>query len=277
MRFSLKTTSDAKEYKSNAKVESYRSLLQKYLSVYCEDRYATGVVEVFAVPLPRVQVEVAEEVAEQAKEVEGKDDPSVTTGSTSAGATDAMEGVEEKEGASKEVEEGEPAEVEAETADTQDSTMSEVKDDPVETAKAMEEVKGETETKTEAETEAEAEPIAAPKKEEVDEETEGETKIVVHIVANKYKLSNFWCVSCVASTTSYAGRTHSLFLFVGPADGGPRTYLTRRQRARSMGQSRYKCTTLKKATFNSTPAKQRHWRYRPMARKKSGPRLLFGR
>jgi hypothetical protein len=182
-------------------------LLEKYISVYVADRYATGVADVFAVPLPRVQVPVKPETIEAAKEATEDLDPSEETGTVATGAGDKMESVEgegegeteeqhatikedqqmegtdddpEKEGAREETK----TEAETDGEESKDKVMEEVHDDPVTTAEAMEEVE---ESKKEIPSTATEE-----EKEEEDVETEGETKIVVHIVANRYKLSNFW-------------------------------------------------------------------------------------
>ncbi|UZJ57302.1 hypothetical protein CBS101457_006622 [Exobasidium rhododendri] len=171
-------TSDEKSYKPNATVEGFRSLLETYLSEYVEDRYATGLVDVFAVSLPRIQVPVHEETVESAidaTEAEGKE---TATEPVRSDAEDQMEGQEE---------EGERHNVINEEAMQQEdeekaNSMEDVVDDPVTTAEAMEEVEESNKIS----------PVNAAVVEEEDTETEGETKVVIHIVANRYKLSNFW-------------------------------------------------------------------------------------
>lgn len=170
----LQSTSDAKPYKPNARVESFRSLLERLLSVYSQDRYEAGLVGVFAVPLPRVQVQVNEEMVEQAKGEE------TTQAANEDGPEEAME-TQEEEGDEGVKGQGEDKGTDQPEQTTADEVMVDVQDDPAETAKAMEGVEADAkETKLETMTLEE------------DNETEGETKIVIHIVANRYKLSNYW-------------------------------------------------------------------------------------
>lgn len=178
----------------NAQVESFRSLLEKYLSVYIQDRYSSGLVEVFAIPLPRKEIIVAKDVEQEAAEILTDVDPALEAASVSTGAEAAVVAITEEATKRPEADivasEGErmdmdDAEEQIKKIEAEDNATDEVKDDPVETAIAMEEVEADAKNSSAAATIEEA-------KEEVDEETEGDTKLVIHIVANKYKLSNFW-------------------------------------------------------------------------------------
>ncbi|PWN33755.1 subunits of heterodimeric actin filament capping protein Capz [Meira miltonrushii] len=173
-------TSDPKPYKENQHIEPLRSELEKLLSSYVADRYATGVVEVIAVPLPRQVVAVQDEVAEEARKVNNELEPEELAGSVSTSVQDAEKATEE--------------------TPKEEAEKAEVEDDPVQTAKDAEAVEANTENseqKAEETKEANhapsenAQKVTLPKEQE-DEETNGETKIVIHIAANKYKLSNFW-------------------------------------------------------------------------------------
>ena len=175
-------TFDPKPYKENQHIEPLRSELEKLLSSYVADRYATGVVEVIAVPLPRQALTVQKEVLEEAEKVANQLEPEDSAGTVSTSAQDAEK-------------------VENETQDNQGETIkAEIEDDPVQAVKDAETVEANTEEGDQKKDEssetnkapAEIEERQAAPKEQEDEETSGETKIVIHIVANKYKLSNFW-------------------------------------------------------------------------------------
>lgn len=153
------------------------------MSIYIEDRFATGLVEVFAVPLPRIQVPLKEETVQRAQEEEAQeerrsDEPSASI--ESEVAMKAQNGEHEGEAAIVKKEGEGPTEKEV-----VDETMKDAQDDPVETAQAMEEVQGDKRSPS-------ASVEALVKVSNEDEETEGETKLVIHIVANRYKLTNFW-------------------------------------------------------------------------------------
>jgi hypothetical protein len=143
--------------------------------VYIEDRYEAGLVGVFAMPLPRVEVQVNEQIVEEAKEKEE------TQAADQARPDEAMDAEKEEEDEHMKGEEEEKAAIQPDR-DTADEVMEGVQDDPIETAKAMKEVEAEAEAD---EQDDKIEPLE-------DNETEGEAKIVIHIVANRYKLSNFW-------------------------------------------------------------------------------------
>lgn len=178
--FLLQTTSDARPYKPNTHVESLRSQVEKQLSVYIEDRFATGLVEVFAVPLPRVQVSIKEETVQKAQDGEAEEEATPDKPSTSLDSDDAMKGQEggQKGETALAIGEGD----EAAEKQNLDETMKDVQDDPVETAQAMEEVESDNKSAS----------ASVDTATDEDEETEGETKLVIHIVANRYKLTNFW-------------------------------------------------------------------------------------
>ena len=115
------------------------------LSAYVEDRYETGIVGVFAVPLPRIVVPVKEETLKMAEEEAATIE--------SGGAIESVE--------------------------VSDATMEDQR------APTDEGIEGQN-------TEENSASAPAPVRSEEDSETKGETKIVIHIVANRYKLSNFW-------------------------------------------------------------------------------------
>ncbi|MCO5613755.1 hypothetical protein L7F22_068033 [Adiantum nelumboides] len=174
-------TSDPKPYKENQHIEPFRSELEKLLSSYVADRYATGVVEVIAVPLPRQVVEVQEDVLEEARKVNNELELEESAGTVSTSAKDAEKATED-------------------ATNGEESEKVEVEDDPVQAVKDAEAIEADTEKdeqKEEEKTEAEGasakiEEKIVPPKEQEDQETDGETKVVIHIAANKYKLSNFW-------------------------------------------------------------------------------------
>lgn len=173
-------TSDPKPYKENQHIEPLRSELEKLISSYVADRYATGVVEVIAVPLPRQAVVVQEDVLEEAKKVNNELEPEEVAGTISTSAQAAEKGTEETH------------EEETEKAEVEDDPVQSVKDaEAVEADTEVEEQKAEKTSEAE-EAPSEVEQKTTPSKEQEDEETNGETKIVIHIAANKYKLSNFW-------------------------------------------------------------------------------------
>lgn len=167
-----------------------RSLLEKFLSVYVEDRFDAGLVGVFARPLPRVAKEEKLKGGQEQDEGEASQEDQVRKPAgdeAEGGMEDAMEGqtgdgnkdqaaesvgddeiMHEGQG---DVEEGEPGLGGAEQGEKSDNTGI-----PQMSADAIE-----PETKVQD----------APKEDE-DEETQGETALVMHIVANRYKLSNFW-------------------------------------------------------------------------------------
>jgi capping protein (actin filament) muscle Z-line, alpha len=174
-------TSDPKPYKENQHIEPFRSELEKLLSSYVADRYATGVVEVIAVPLPRQVVAVQEDVLEEARKVNNELELEESAGTVSTSAKDAEKATED-------------------ATNGEESEKVEVEDDPVQAVKDAEAIEADTEKdeqKEEEKTEvdgasAKIEEKIVPPKEQEDQETDGETKVVIHIAANKYKLSNFW-------------------------------------------------------------------------------------
>lgn len=187
-------TSDPRPYKENKHVEPLRSSLEKLVTEYIDDRYATGVTEVIAVPLPRTAVQVEDKMMEEAKTASAEDlEPADVTSAIGTGASEVA--VADGQAESNEVKTDE----------------DEVIDDPIQAVKDVESVEQEAEMKDSVASEEGEEKktvdeddqqqksttedkaqAPAPLQEEDDEETQGETKLVIHIVANRYKLSNFW-------------------------------------------------------------------------------------
>jgi hypothetical protein len=124
-------------YKPNSAVEAFRSLLETLLSVYVKDRYATGLVDVFAVSLPRLQRPVEEEVLEKAKDVADGVHPSQGTEEVASGGEEQREGQE-----SGEAEEVKDEDIKLQEDEGKDNVMEDAHDDPVTTVEAMEEVEG---------------------------------------------------------------------------------------------------------------------------------------
>jgi hypothetical protein len=229
-------------YKPNSAVEAFRSLLETLLSVYVKDRYATGLVDVFAVSLPRLQRPVEEEVLEKAKDVADGVHPSQGTEEVASGGEEQREGQE-----SGEAEEVKDEDIKLQEDEGKDNVMEDAHDDPVTTVEAMEEVE---------ESAKEPAPISPPSVEEDDAETDGETKLVVHIVANIYKLSNFWSVSFTTSQHTLEvlreeePLTHSRTKSTGQGDGGRLTHSPPLPQPKLTALSKFKSTTLKKETCN---------------------------
>lgn len=187
-------TSDARPYRPNNDVEALRAQLEKYISIYVQDKYATGIVEVYAVPLPRKAVEVPDSVMEEAKAMDAEEDPSRIAAASSTQAQEPK--ADSQAGSSESV-------AAAESGDESDEQAAPIEDDPVEAAETTEAVEQDTapastarqepaRTGNDTPTSTDAGNAARVEPDDNDEETQGETQLVIHIVANKYKLSNFW-------------------------------------------------------------------------------------
>jgi hypothetical protein len=161
----------------NAWAEPLRKALHAQLDAYAQDHFADGAVVVVPLSLGIGRRRAAQPAQKKQKE-------------------------KEKEALVVVVETTEES---GETADEQKETQEEQTDAAEEMCEA--EAKEDTPAAAAA---AAAEPQASEEEEEeesqddvdVDSETQGATRFVIHVVGNKYSLSNFWCVSVVCPSPS---------------------------------------------------------------------------
>lgn len=184
-------TSDIKPYKPNAIAEPLRAEIEKFLSIYIQDKYPTGTFEVYAVPLPREKIEVQDEVMQDAKNAALEIDASQSVGSigTEILTNDEKEGDKKNDDDGKDMDNDtvdDPVSVSADI-DTIHEVGSNTRDSQGNEQDANLTPQNDDQVKDGGESQANT-----GKEEEIDEEATGDTQLVIHIVANKYKLNNFW-------------------------------------------------------------------------------------
>jgi capping protein alpha len=158
----------------NAWAEPLRKALHAQLDAYAQDHFADGAVVVVPLSLG------IDRAAQPAKKQREKEAPVV------------VETTEES---------GETADEHRETQQAQEDAAEEMNEAEVE-------VEVEAKEDTPAAAVAAAEPQAEEEEQEsqdaVDSETQGATRFVIHVVGNKYSLSNFWCVCLWWSLSAFA-------------------------------------------------------------------------